>query len=140
MLIYILEHVLIFGVCFFAWRFGALPEKIAGAWLAGNVTAFAIAIALGRQSPMISLVFDGIFSIGLLPLAMFFVSWSVGVMCLIQTGSFAVQAFYLLNDKPADAAFSALTTTAVNGLVVALFISTLLSLRSRGSLGGLARG
>jgi hypothetical protein len=96
-----------------------------------NLIAFAIVIAVVRQSPLVSLISDGIFSIGLLPLAIFFASWSIGVMCLVQSSSFAMQAWYLVTDRPADMQFITMTSVFCWGVSVALLVSTVTTLGLR---------
>jgi hypothetical protein len=125
MIFWFAELAVIFSVCAFALRMGGTPERIAGGWLLANVSLYTLMLVFENASPTLSLVNDGIFSIGLLPLAMIYVSRGVGLMTLIQAISFAVQAYYLLQDRPIDQTYLWLTNLACFGVVSTLLAATI---------------
>jgi hypothetical protein len=131
MFIYILENVLTLAICLLAFRSGDMPERLAGLWLAANISVYALIATHEGASATLSLINDGVYSVGLLPLAMIYVSWGIGVMTLIQACSFAIQAFYLLSDRAVDQTYLVLTNIAAIGVTLTLLGSTVASILHR---------
>ena len=128
MFLYFVENAITLAICLFAIRAGGRAERLAGFWLGASITVYVLLMALRQASPTLSLVNDGVFAVGLLPLAMIFVSWGIGVMTLIQAFSFAVEAFYLLTDRPIDPLYVALTNWAGVFISLTLLGSTVASI------------
>lgn len=96
------EYVLMAACAAFAFNQGGRAERLGAAWFAINMAVSAIANVLGHDEPVVHLVEDGIFAVGLLPLAMIFVSYWIGLVTLIAAALFSLEALYLLNDWPTD--------------------------------------
>jgi hypothetical protein len=65
----------------------------------------------GYDAPVVHLVEDGVFAVGLLPLAMIFVSYWIGLVTLIAAALFSLEAIYLLNDWPTDLTYAWVNNT-----------------------------
>lgn len=96
------EYALMGACAVLAYRQGGRGEQLGALWFGVNMVIAAAAYSAGLDSPFAHLVEDGIFAIGLLPLAMIFVSYWIGVVTFIAAALFSLEAFYLLNDRPAD--------------------------------------
>lgn len=105
------EYVLMVACAVFAFKQGDRAEQLGAAWFGLNMAVSAIANVLGHDAPVVHLVEDGIFAIGLLPLAMIFVSYWIGLVTLVASALFSLEALYLLNDWPTDNAYAWLNNT-----------------------------
>jgi hypothetical protein len=135
MFLYIVENAIALAICLFAIRAGGSAERLAGFWFAASITVYVLLMTFQQASPTLSLVNDGVFAVGLLPLAMIFVSWGIGVMTLIQAFSFAVEAFYLLTDRPIDGPYLMLMNWASVAIALTLLGSTVASILHRRAAG-----
>jgi hypothetical protein len=98
---------LVMGACAaFAYRQGGRAEQLGAAWFAINMVVSLVSIFFGNDAPVVHLVEDGIFAVGLLPLAMIFVSYWIGLVTLIAAALFSLEALYLLNDWPTDLTYA----------------------------------
>jgi hypothetical protein len=98
---------LVMGACAaFAFKQGGRAEQLGATWFALNLAANIFTSVLGRDSPVVHLVEDGVFAVGLLPMAMIFVSYWIGLVTLIAAALFSLEALYLLNDWSADLTYA----------------------------------
>jgi cell division protein FtsW (lipid II flippase) len=100
------EYVIMAACATFAHRRGGRGEQLGAIWFAANMAVSICAILLGFDSPLSHLILDGIFALGLLPLAMIFVSYWIGLVTLIAAALFSLEALYLLNEWPNDRAYA----------------------------------
>jgi hypothetical protein len=97
---------LVMGACAaFAYQQGGRAEKFGALLFGSNTVIGAVVGFAGFASPIIQLVEDGMFALGLLPLAMIFVSYWIGLITFVAAALFALEAIYLLNDRPVDNAY-----------------------------------
>jgi hypothetical protein len=99
------EYVVMAACAAFAYTQGDRGERLGASWFALNMVVSLISLA-GYDAPVAHLVMDGIFAVGLLPLAMIFVSYWIGLVTLIAAALFSLEALYLLNDWPNDKAYA----------------------------------
>lgn len=98
---------LIMGACAaFAYKQGDRGERLGAAWFAANMAVGAVLGFTGYDEPVVHLVEDGVFAVGLLPMAMIFVSYWIGLVTLIAAALFSLEALYLLNDWPTDLTYA----------------------------------
>ena len=100
------EYVLTGACAAFAYKQGGRAERLGAAWFALNMVVGLVINFFGNDAPVFHLVEDGIFAVGLLPLAMIFVSYWIGLVTLIAAALFSLEAFYLLNDMPTDLTYA----------------------------------
>ena len=100
------EYVVMGACAAFAYKQGGRAERLGAAWFAINMVVSAAFSFTGYDAPVIHLVEDGIFAVGLLPMAMIFVSYWIGLVTLIAAALFSLEAFYLLNDMPTDLTYA----------------------------------
>ena len=101
----LVEYALM-GVCAaFAYTQGGRAERRGAVWFGANMAVNAVASFSGFVSPVIQLVEDGIFALGLLPLAMIYVSYWMGLLTFIAAALFSLEALYLLNDWHIDTTY-----------------------------------
>ncbi|CAN7415215.1 hypothetical protein LJR225_002660 [Phenylobacterium sp. LjRoot225] len=110
------ENLLILGCALFAYREGGIAERIGSVWLACNTIVGSLLLVLRVDSLTTHLVADGVFATGLLPLAVIFASYWVGLVTLAASALFALEAVYLINDWPIDRLFANVN----NGLAIAI--------------------
>ena len=127
MVLWIAANLAVFAICGLAVRFGGPAERIGGCWVAANVIVQIVLTGGYMRSPTLQLLVDGIYATGLIPLAVIYVSWFIGIMAFVVCAAFTQEAVYLLADIP----FSG-TSTIVNNLVcltstLALLASTVAS-------------
>ncbi|CAN7451129.1 hypothetical protein LJR219_002943 [Phenylobacterium sp. LjRoot219] len=96
------EYALMWACAALAYKQGGRGEQLGALWFSLNMAVSAAAYMSGLASPVVQLVEDGIFAIGLLPLAMIFVSHWIGLITFIAAALFSLEALYLLNDRPID--------------------------------------
>jgi hypothetical protein len=101
-LIVLIEYVLIAGCVGFAYWQGGRADRLGAIWFGGNMVLSGIVTLAGFRSTVVQLVMDGTFALGLLPLAMIYVSYSMGLLTLLSAALFCLEALYLLNDWPVD--------------------------------------
>jgi len=104
-LLLIIEYALMGACALFAYTQGGRAERMGAVWFGGNMIVAAAASFSGFVSPVIQLVEDGVFALGLLPLAMIYVSYWMGLLTFIAAALFSLEALYLLNDRPIDTAY-----------------------------------
>lgn len=105
------EYLMTVACAAFAYRQGGRAEQLGAAWFALNMVVGLVINIFGNDAPVFHLVEDGIFAVGLLPLAMIFVSYWIGLVTLIAAALFSLEAFYLLNDMPTDLAYAWVNNT-----------------------------
>ena len=99
---FLIQNVLIAGCAIFAYRQGGRAERLGAVWFGVNMIVGVTLGLSGWASPVVQLVEDGIFALGLLPLTMIYVSYWMGLLTLIAAALFSLEAAYLLNDRPVD--------------------------------------
>ena len=105
------EYVVMGACAAFAYKQGDRAERLGAIWFAINMAVTAVFIFAGVDSPVVHLVEDGIFAVGLLPMAMIFVSYWIGLVTLIAAALFSLEALYLLNDWPTDLTYAWVNNT-----------------------------
>jgi hypothetical protein len=105
------EYVVMGACATLAYTQGGRAEQLGAAWFAINMAVSAIFIFAGVDTPIIHLVEDGVFAVGLLPLAMIFVSYWIGLVTLIAAALFSLEALYLLNDWSTDLTYGWINNT-----------------------------
>lgn len=107
------EYAVMAASAAFAYKQGDRAEKLGAAWFALNlaVNIATSVFGLGGDGPVVHLVEDGIFAVGLLPMAMIFVSYWIGLVTLIAAALFSLEALYLLNDWPTDLTYAWVNNT-----------------------------
>jgi len=105
------EYMVMAACAAFAFKQGDRAERLGAAWFATNMVVSAVFNFAGLDTPVVHLVEDGIFAVGLLPMAMIFVSYWIGLVTLIAAALFSLEAFYLLNDMPTDLTYAWVNNT-----------------------------
>jgi hypothetical protein len=107
------EYVVMGACAAFAYKQGDRAERLGAIWFALNliVNIATSVFGLGGDGAVIHLVEDGVFAVGLLPLAMIFVSYWIGLVTLIAAALFSLEAIYLLNDWPTDLTYAWVNNT-----------------------------
>jgi uncharacterized membrane protein len=124
----IAAQVLILGLSI---RYGDRVIRLAAIWIAANVLLH-MALSLGRLgSATLHLVADGIYATGLLPLAFFSVSPWIGAQALLACGSFVLQSYYLLSDRPTDPTFAYINDAIMIGYLLTFLAGTAASVMER---------
>lgn len=100
------EYVIMAACAAFAYRRGGRGEQLGAIWFAANMAVSICGTLLGFDSPLSHLIQDGTFAVGLLPLAMIFVSYWIGLVTLIAAALFSLEALYLLNEWPTDVSYA----------------------------------
>lgn len=100
------EYLMMGACAAFAYKQGDRAERLGAAWFATNMAVGSAVGFIGFDAPVVHLVEDGVFAVGLLPMAMIFVSYWIGLVTLIAAALFSLEAFYLLNDMPTDLAYA----------------------------------
>lgn len=100
-----LENAFALMCAIFAFSQGDRGERLGAIWLALDLAGGTIINFLRIDSPALHLLEDGIFAVGLLPLAVIYVSYWIGAVTLLAAGLFALEALYLINDWPADGGY-----------------------------------
>ena len=126
------EYLVMGGCAAFAYSQGGRGEQLGAAWFGVNMAMSATAFFSGLDSPLVHLIQDGIFALGLLPLAMIFVSYWIGLVTLIAAALFSLEALYLLKEWPTDNTY-AWINNSLWFLVVLVYLSagTVSLLRNR---------
>ena len=101
-LIFVIEYALIAACTAFAYFHGGQVERMGAIWFGVNMIVSAMVGLARLGSPVVQLVQDGIFALGLLPLTMIYVSYWMGALTMIAAALFTLEAMYLLADRPAD--------------------------------------
>jgi hypothetical protein len=101
-LIVAIEYALIAGCVGFAYWQGGRADRLGAIWFGANMILSGIVTVAGFRSTVVQLVMDGTYALGLLPLAMIYVSYSMGLLTLLSAALFCLEALYLLNDWPVD--------------------------------------
>lgn len=122
-ILFAIEYVLAFGCAVFAFRQGARAERLGAIWLAIDLIGGAVINLLRIDSPTLHLLEDGVFAVGLLPLAIIYVSYWVGAATLLAAALFSLEALYLVNDWAVDDTYMMVN----NGLWLALPLTFLIS-------------
>lgn len=100
-----IEYAAMLACAAFAYRQGGRAEQIGAVWFSANMIISAAAYVSGFASPVVQLVEDGVFALGLLPLAMIYVSYWMGLLTFIAAALFSLEALYLLNDWQIDTTY-----------------------------------
>jgi hypothetical protein len=124
----IAAQLLIFG---FAIKCGDRVLRLGAIWISINILVHTVLTVSGLRSPTFHLINDGVFATGLLPLAFFSVSPSVGVLALLACGSFILQSSYLLTDRHTDAVFIQVNDAINVGYLLTFLIGTIAAVVSR---------
>jgi hypothetical protein len=124
----IAAQLLVFGS---AIRWGDRTIRQAAIWISANIAIHTCLSIGGVASPTLHLINDGIYATGLLPLAFFSVSPTIGVLALLACGSFVLQSFYLLAEKPTDWTFTHVNDAINAGYLLTFVAGTIASVRSR---------
>jgi hypothetical protein len=111
-----------------AYSQGGRAERLGVIWLSGNLVLGAVANILNLDSPTAHLVEDGLFALGLLPLAVIYVSYWVGMATVIATALFGLEAVYLIDDRPSDPAYAWINNCLWLALALVLLVSGLTNL------------
>lgn len=102
----VVEFAVMEACAVFAYTQGNRGEQLGAVWFGANAAISATALILDWQSPLAQLIEDGVFAIGLLPLAMIFVSYWIGLVTFIAAALFSLEAIYLLNDMSIDRTYA----------------------------------
>lgn len=116
-------NVVILGIAWFAHREGGLAERLGAIWLGCNTVIGATLLLLHLDSPLSHLIADGIFAIGLLPLAVIFASYWIGLVTFAAAALFSLEAFYLINEWPMDRTFAQINNVLVLSVPIVLLCS-----------------
>lgn len=123
LLLLALYYLLAFGCAAYAWSQGDRGERLGAIWFALNMLGTLLASAAGFRSPTIHLIEDGIFAVGVLPLAIIYVSYWIGLVTFAAAALFTLEALYLINDLPIDNTYSRIN----NSLWLAVLLIFLIS-------------
>jgi hypothetical protein len=135
--VFAIEYLIAGGCAAYAWWRGGRGEQLGAAWFAASLAGSLIANLLQLKSPTAHLVQDGIFAVGLLPLAVIFVSYWIGLVTLVAAALFSLEAIYLINDWKADPTYIAVNN-ALWAAVLLIYFSAGLSNHLRCRRGGKA--
>jgi hypothetical protein len=116
-------NVVILGVALFAYREGALAERLGGVWLGCNTVVGAALLLLDLDSPLSHLIADGVFATGLLPLAVIFASYWIGLVTLAAAALFSLEAIYLIYELPMDQTFAQINNVLVLSVPLVMLCS-----------------
>ena len=100
------QVLLLLSCAGFSFAMGGVAERRGVIWWCLNYLIGTALVLAGWKSPTGSLILDGIYATGLLPLAMIYVGWSVGALTLLAAAAFSLEAFYLIQDLPVDGFYS----------------------------------
>ncbi len=123
-----LDNLVIAACAALAYRQGGRAERLGVIWLGGNMVLSAAAYLSNVASPTAHLVEDGLFALGLLPLAVIYVSYWIGMATLIATALFALEAAYLIDDRASDRTYVWINNCLWLALALVLLISGLTNL------------
>jgi hypothetical protein len=118
-----IEYLIVLASGIFAYRQGGLPERLGLIWWGVNIVVGVLLTTANLDTPLSHLILDGVFAIGLLPLAMIFVSYWIGAVTLISAALFGLEAVYLLNDRPIDPVYAWVNNSLLL-LIPAAFLSS----------------
>lgn len=121
---------LILTTAFALWK-GGRSERIGAVWLFSLAVAGLANELSGARSPILDFVADGVYATGLLPGAIYFVSWWIGVQTVLAGIGFMLEAAYLMLDRPVDATFTHLGNVIFAASVINLFVASAASAWSR---------
>jgi hypothetical protein len=121
--VFAIEYLLAFGCAAFAFRQGDRPERLGAILLVIDLIGGATINLLRLDSPTLYLIEDGVFAVGLLPLAVIYVSYWIGAATLLAAALFSLEALYLVNDWTLDNTYMRIN----NGLWLALPLTFLIS-------------
>lgn len=116
-------NVVILGVALFAYREGGLAERLGAVWLGCNTVIGATLLLLNLDSPLSHLVADGVFATGLLPLAVIFASYWIGLVTLAAAALFSLEALYLIYEWPMDQTFAQINNVLVLSVPLVMLCS-----------------
>jgi hypothetical protein len=131
LVVYAGQLILLTSCAAVAYISGGVPERRGALWFAANYTLGSILLAVKLDSPTITFVLDAIYAIGLLPLAIIYVSWWVGAMTLMATAAFSLEAVYLVQEWPTDRLYLICTNMVAGGTASILLMSALANLIGR---------
>jgi len=80
------EYMVMAACAAFAFKQGDRAERLGAAWFATNMVVSAVFNFAGLDTPVVHLVEDGIFAVGLLPMAMILPSRSA-IACWMEKRS-----------------------------------------------------
>ena len=116
LVIFVAQFGLLLSSATFAFATGGQAERRGAIWFLINYLIGTGLGLVGWNSPTATLILDGVYATGLLPLAIIYVSWWVGAMALLAAAAFSLEAVYLIQDLPANAFYLLCT----NGITVAI--------------------
>jgi len=119
------------GCALLAYREGGLAERLGAVWLGCNTVIGAVLLILHLDSPVSHLIADGVFATGLLPLAVIFASYWIGVVTFAAAALFSLEAFYLINEWPVDRTFSQTNNVLMLSMPLVMLCSGVVNLWQR---------
>jgi len=128
---YFAQLVLVIGSAGFAFAVGHAPERRGALWLIVNYVVDTALVAGGWKSPTLSLVLDGIYATGFLPLAIIYVSWWAGALALLAAGIFSLEAAYLMQDRAIDGLYNVINDSVTLAIALTFLACGIVSLRNR---------
>lgn len=126
--IFVVDNLVLAACAALAYRQGGRAERLGVIWLGGNMVFGVAAYLSNFDSPTAHLVEDGLFALGLLPLAVIYVSYWVGMATLIATALFALEAAYLIDDRAWDHTYGWINNCLWVALALVLLVSGLTNL------------
>ena len=121
--IFVGQVLLLLSFAAFAFATGGEAERRGAVWFSVNYLIGTGLGLAGWQSPTVTLVLDGVYATGLLPLAIIYVSWWVGAMTLLAAAAFSLEAAYLIQDLPTNG-FYVLCTDAITAAIGLVFLGS----------------
>jgi hypothetical protein len=131
LVVYVGQLILLASCAAVAYAAGGVPERRGALWFAANYALGSVLLAVRWDSPTTTFVLDAIYAIGLLPLAIIYVSWWVGAMTLIAAAAFSLEAVYLIQEWPSDRLYLICTNMVAGGTASILLMSGLTNLVGR---------
>lgn len=116
-------NLICLGCALFAYREGGLAERLGAIWLGCNTIVGATLLVLHLDSPLSHLIADGVFATGLLPLAVIFASYWVGLVTLAAAALFSLEAIYLIYEWPMDQTFAQINNVLVLSVPLVMLCS-----------------
>jgi hypothetical protein len=115
----------------FVLKEGGRAERIGVLWQLLNAAIQMVNELSGVHSTVVQLIADGVFAIGMLPAAIYFVSYWIGVQTLLSALQFGLEAAYLVTDRPIDFLFAYLSNINFCLMLINLNVATVASMWAR---------
>jgi len=126
-------YLLTIAICIFAIWKGALPERLAGGIILGNIVLARVGHFLlpPDVDTIVGLAADGVTAVALLVVTMINPSPWLGGAMLLYAAQFGLHSFYFVTERPHDRFHSIANNLDFLGISICLALGTGLAWRAR---------